>query len=209
MSNLKGILILIALGLNVTATHVFEWHFNKSPLKQDILLSPGFEKSFPIYVPMAQTYDVDIDFSRDNKSFEYLQRTLGPMTQPNEKGLPFELYWEIADGTNIVKSKTVLSEDSCAWADDYVSRCFGRFQLPAGNYLFRLKVLELSPELTEFDTTLSISYNFKSAHTWQTSYIFGGMLFNIFIAPIIAGIIAIVFIIRGYRHITRDYGVNS
>jgi hypothetical protein len=203
MSNRTGIYILIILLLNVVTTFIFDWHFTKAPLQQSIVLSNNFEASYQIYVPMAQTYDVDIDFMRKDKPVELLQKTLGGMTDWNEKGLPIKLYWEIKDEHNTLETHSVLSDNSCAWSNDYVSRCFGRFKLPAGSYLFKLKVLEIDPELIKFDTTINISYNFKSAHTWQTAYIFWGMLFNVFIAPVIAGIVFIIFLVRCYRHITR------
>ena len=209
MSNRTGIYILIILLLNVATTYIFDWHFNKAPLKQSIVLSSDFETSYQIYVPMTQTYDVDINFMRNNKPFDFLQKTLGGMTDWSEKGLPLKLYWEIKDEHNTLETHTVLSDNSCVWSNDYVSRCFGRFKLPAGSYFFKLKVLEIDPELTQFNTTLNISYNFKSAHTWQTAYMFLAMLFNVFIAPVIAGIVLIIFLVRCYRHITRDYGVNS
>jgi len=77
MSNRTGIVIVIIHLLNVLLTFGFECHFSKSPLQQESILSSKSEQIFNIYIPMRQTYDVEIYFARENKSFEYLQDTFG------------------------------------------------------------------------------------------------------------------------------------
>lgn len=176
-------------------TFIFDWHFNKAPLKEPILLSHGYKHTYKIYIPMAQTYSVLIDFSKDNKSYEYLKETLSSVTNSNVKELPIKLYWEVVQNGHVVASITEIPIYPCG-----VSICFGHFKIPAGSYIFNLHVLEISPILSDFDTALNINYNFKAANTWQTTYIFWSMLFSVFIAPIIVSIIGTIFLVRLYRH---------
>lgn len=216
MSNRTGFLILILLILNIAITFLFDWHFHKAPFKEDIFISKGYEKSYQIYIPMYQTYDVYINFAK-NKA----DQVFGPMTSTNVKDFSIKMYWEITQGSKIVESQTVVSNEICSWSDNSVSKCFGSFNLPEGNYNFKLQILDKSKyfptsiELSELEkysiessefveTTLTASHNLKGENTWQTGYIFLSMLFNLFIAPIIAGIILIIFSVRFYRSYTRS-----
>ena len=202
MNNRTGIVILIILLLNVLLTFGFEWHFSKPPLKQEMILSSKSEQIFDIYIPMHQTYYVEIVFARENKSFEYLQDTLGPMIYPDRQGLPLKLNWQLLKNGSVIQSESILSTDSCGWSYTSVYRCFGKLNHSPGTYQFKVKVSEASSELAKFNTTINISYDLKSGDTWQTTYMSLSMLFNITLAPVIGGIVVLIFLVRFIRYIT-------
>jgi len=152
---------------------------------------------------MSQTYDIEIQFYKENKSIKYLHKTLGKMRRPDRQGLPLTLNWQLLENGSVIQSESILSTDLCGWSDNYVFRCFGQLKHSPGKYQFKIQIPEHSSEFDEFKTTLSINYNLKSGHTWQTSYMFLGLLFNVFIAPIIGGIIGLILVVRLIRHLTR------
>jgi hypothetical protein len=204
MSNRVAIIILIVLLTNVVITYVFNLHFTKAPLDTNISLSSTEQKTFNIFVPMQQRYEVKILFFRDNKNFEYLQNTIGPMIHPEYKGLPLLLEWVLLKDDVEIKANQVASNDSCGWSNTQVYRCFGDFSIPRGDYQFKVKVLDVDAELTKFKTKLTINYNFKNANTWQTAYIFWSSIFNLFIAPILGGSILLILLFRLYKHLTSS-----
>ncbi|MCK5001972.1 MAG: hypothetical protein KAS57_03060 [Gammaproteobacteria bacterium] len=204
MSNRAAIITLFVLITNVVTTYVFDLHFTKAPLNADISLSSTEQETFNIFIPMQQKYDVKILFAREDKDFEYLQNTIGPMTHPEYKGFPLLLEWEIIKDNIEIKTNKTSSNDSCGWSNTHVYRCYGDFILPRGNYQFNIRVLNVDTELTKFKTKLTINYNFKNAHTWQTAYIFWGSVFNLFIAPILGGVILLILLVRLYKHLTSS-----
>ena len=196
MSNRAIIITLVVLTVNVVITYVFDHHFTKAPLSTEISLNSTELKTFNIFIPMQQTYDVKILFAREDKNFEYLQKTIGPMTHPGNKGLPLLLEWMILKDNNEIKAKKSSPNDSCGWSNTDVYRCYGNLILPRGSYQFSVRILDVNEELTKFKTKLTINYNFKNAHTWQTTYIFWGSLFNFFIAKEFIILIYIVLSIK-------------
>ena len=181
--------------MNITLTFIFNWHFGKTPLEEDISLSQRVESSYQIYIPMAQTYEVEIDFSKINKSAEVIESTFGTIIQPKTKSSQIRLLWEIEKDGEIVQSYATSTNESSAWSSKSITMRFGRFKVPAGSYNFTLKVLDSPEEYNDFETTLIILYNLNNAHTWQTYYMFFGMLFNMFVAPIIGGFILLRFLV--------------
>jgi len=124
------------------------------------------------------------------------------MILQDRQGLPLRLNWQLLKNMSVIQSKSILSTDSCGWSNTSVSRCFGQLKHPPGKYQFKVQVSGPPSQLAKFNATISINYNnLKSAHTWQTAYIFLGILFNIFVAPVIGGVVMLIFLARIIRHL--------
>ena len=202
MSNRTGIIAIAILAIHFLFTQLFTDYFSKAPLREVIDLKSTYSEKFDIYVPMEQTYQVNMLFDREEKEFEYLKSVLGNMTNKNENGIPLNIEWVLSEGSAVVKSEELMATNSCGWSQAQVYRCLGKFKVPPGDYQFNIVIKSPHSEFSNFKTHLSINYNFKNAHTWQTAYIFWGMLFNVFVAPFIGGIIFLILIVRYIRHLT-------
>ncbi|GAA5194697.1 DUF5625 family protein [Ferrimonas gelatinilytica] len=202
MSNRSAIIAIIILAAHALFTHFFSEHFSKAPLKEPINLTDSVNSTFEIYIPMEQTYEINLLFDRKELDFEYLKSVLGNMTNNDENGMPLNVVWSLYKEDSLVKSNSLIALNSCGWSQAQVYRCLGKIKVPSGKYKFSINVNNPSREFANFTSYISINYNFKNAHTWQTSYMFLGMLFNIFIAPFIGGIILLILIVRYIRHLT-------
>lgn len=202
MSNRSAIIAIIILAAHALFIHFFSEHFSKAPLKEPINLTNSVNSTFEIYIPMEQTYEIKLLFDRKERDFEYLKSVLGNMTNNDENGIPLNVAWSLYKEDSLVKSNSLIALNSCGWSQAQVYRCLGEIKVPYGKYKFSINVNNPSREFADFKSHISINYNFKNAHTWQTSYMFLAMLFNNFIAPVIGGIILLILIVRYIRHLT-------
>lgn len=198
-SNKVGFWIIVVLIGHALFSFGFESYYAKAPLREQIDLSTTFEKEFDIRVPMSQIYQVELRFEREGKDFEYLQSILGDMSSRNEHGVPLKASWMLRSGDEAFAENQLIVVDSCGWSNMQVYRCLGKFQVPAGKYRFSLLISDPDEVFSQFKTSISINYNFKDGHTWQTAYMFWAMLFNIFLAPILSGVI---LLIMAMKHLT-------
>ncbi|MCH1929931.1 hypothetical protein L9G16_07040 [Shewanella sp. A25] len=177
-------------------SYCFESYYSKAPLKAQIDLSKTFEREFEIRVPMAQTYEVELRFEREGRDFEYLKSVLGDMGSRNKFGTPLKVNWVLSSGGETFAENQLVAVNSCGWSNKQVYHCLGKFKVPSGKYKFTLSISDPDEVFEQLKTSISINYNFKNAHTWQTAYMFWAMLFNIFVAPILGGVILLVMAIK-------------
>jgi len=200
MSNRTGLVIIAILILHAAFTYLFSHHFLKAPLKADVDLTTSFSNEYSIYVPMEQTYAVNLKFEREGKDFDYLNSVLGDMSANPPTGIPLDVNWKLSDQREFTIEKNIQAYNSCGWSQKYVDRCLGEFLVPAGNYLFTLVISNPKQEFKNFNADLTINFNFKNAHTWHTGYVFFAQIFNVFVAPVVGGFILLFL---GYRYVSR------
>jgi hypothetical protein len=203
MSNRSAVITLLILVAHALFTHLFSEYFSHAPLKESINLSQSVNSKFDIYIPMEQTYQVNLRFDREERDFDYLKSVLGNMTSNDENGIPLDIIWSLSKNGKLIKSNKLVASNSCGWSQSQVYRCLGQIKVPSGKYQFSIGINNPNKAFASFKSYVSINYNFKNAHTWQTAYMFWGMLFNIFVAPFIGGTILLILIVRYTRHLTK------
>lgn len=196
MSNKTGLWIIGLLIAHALFAHAFESYYSKAPLSERIELGSTFDKEFDITVPMSQTYQVELRFAREGRDFEYLKSILGNMTNQKENGVPLKVSWKLQSDDKVFAQNELVAIDSCGWSKEHVYRCLGSFKVPPGKYRFHIYAPNPDGVFDQFKTSLSINYNFKNAHTWQTAYMFWAMLFNIVVAPALGCIILLATAIK-------------
>ena len=200
MSNRTGLTIIAILILHSVFTYLFNLHFFKAPLKADIDLANSFSGEYSIYVPMKQTYEVKLEFERDGREFDYLNLVLGNMSATPPNGIPLDVVWTLSDPQETLIEETIRTFNSCGWSQEHVNRCLGKFLVSPGRYVFTLAIDNPNSEFKNLNADITINSNFKNAHTWHTSYIFYAQIFNVFVAPIIGGVILLFLV---FRHVSR------
>lgn len=172
MSNKLGFWVIGILIVHALFSYAFDLYYSKTLLREPIELDSTIEKEYDIRVPMSQTYQVELLFAREGRDFEYLKSVLGDMTSLKENGVPLKVSWSLRSGDKLIAQNELVAVDSCGWSNEHVYRCLGSFKVPSGKYKFGLLVSEPDKVFGQFKASLSINFNFKNAHTWQTVYIF-------------------------------------
>jgi hypothetical protein len=161
---------------------------SKSPLApQPISLDPPGGIDTEIWIPLREQYFLELEFSREGHPFEQLKRLIGDWGPPVTDGVPVAISWSLTSSkTKIVVAQGIsVTKGASGWGDD-VHRRVDTIRVEPGRYQLHAKVLNPVPQLASIPTRLELWNSIKTTDTWQSSTLFFGSIFTVWIVTPIA-----------------------
>jgi hypothetical protein len=186
------VLVIIALFVWIVGFIALTSFVSALPLEQPISLDPAGTIDRTIWIPLRERYSLQLEFSREGHTFEELQALIGDPFPPVRAGIPVPIEWSFTSKTSgeVVANGTSVTEGASGWGRE-IWRNVTTIRVAPGRYVFHARVLRPVPELKSIPTKLALWNSFKTNDTWQSTCIFFGTLFAVWVC----GPVLIVFLL--------------
>jgi hypothetical protein len=198
----RRVALIVVLLVWIGGVLALEWLVDQSPFEQAISLDPPGVIDTKIWIPLRERYFLEFEFSRQGHSLEQLKQLIGDWGPPETDGIPVAISWLLTSSNTrmVVAQGTAVTKGVAGWGDD-VHRRVDAIRVEPGRYQFHAKILKPVPQLSSIPTRLKLWNTFKTRDTWQSSVLFWGTLFSVWIvAPVTMFLIARLIWLLGLRH---------
>lgn len=178
----RRVALVAALLVWIGGVIVLEWIVDHSPLEQSISLDPPGVIDTKVWIPLQERYFLLFWFSPQGHSGEQLKQLLGDPASPTmTDGVPVAISWSLTSS----KTKATVAQGTTVakgvWAGGAVYRLVDAIRVEPGQYQFHARIVNPVPQLASIQTRLKLWNTFKTRDTWQSSVLFWGTLFTVWI----------------------------
>ncbi len=179
----RRVVSVVALLFWIGGISALVWLISRSPLEQAISLDPPGVVDTRIWIPLRARYFLLFEFSPQGHSVEQLKQLIGDRGRRETDGVPVAISWSLTSSKTkaVVIQGTAVAKGVLGWGDK-VSRWVGALDVEPGQYQFHAMILSPVPQLASIPTRLKLwNIFFKMSGAWQSSALFFGALFTVWI----------------------------